>query len=78
MDQFINNANKVNREMYALILLTAFSSTIRRVSLTRNGEFKLYRMSPSDIERFSINAIDEFEDALNVQRELELLLEFGY
>lgn len=64
MDQFINNANKVNREMYALILLTAFSSTIRRVSLTRNGEFKLYRMSPSDIERFSINAIDEFEDAV--------------
>ena len=64
MDQFINNANMVNREMYALILLTAFSSTIRRVSLTRNGEFKLYRMSPSDIERFSINAIDEFEDAV--------------
>ena len=64
MDQFINHANKVNREMYALILLTAFSSTIRRVSLTRNGEFKLYRMSPSDIERFSINAIDEFEDAV--------------
>ena len=64
MDQFINNANKVNREMYALILLTAFSSTIRRVSLTRNGEFKLYRMSPSEIERFSINAIDEFEDAV--------------
>lgn len=62
--QFINKANKVNREMYALILLTAFSSTIRRVSLTRNGEFKLYRMSPSDIERFSVSAIDEFEDAV--------------
>lgn len=62
--QFIKKANKVNREMYALILLTAFSSTIRRVSLTRNSEFKLYRMSPSDIERFSISAIDEFEDAV--------------
>ena len=62
--QFINRANKVNREIYALILLTAFSSTIRRVSLTRNGEFKLYRMSPSDIERFSISAIDEFEEAV--------------
>lgn len=64
ISQFINRANKNNREMYALILLTAFSSTIRRVSLTRNGEFKLYRMSPSDIERFSISAIDEFEDAV--------------
>lgn len=64
IDQFINKANKVNREMYALILLTAFSSTIRRVSLTRNGEFKLYRMSPSDIEKFSVGAIDEFEDAV--------------
>lgn len=50
--------------MYALILLTAFSSTIRRVSLTRNGEFKLYRMSPSDIEKFSVSAIDEFEAAV--------------
>lgn len=62
--QFINRANKVNREMYALILLTAFSSTIRRVSLTRNGEFKLYRMSPSDIEKFSVCAIDEFEESV--------------
>lgn len=62
--QFVNRANKVNREMYALILLTAFSTTIRRFSLTRNGEFKLYRMSPSDIERFSVCAIDEFEEAI--------------
>lgn len=62
--QFVNRANKVNREMYALILLTAFSSTIRKVSLTRNGEFKLYRMSPNDIDRFLINAIEEFADAV--------------
>lgn len=65
ISQFINRASKANREMYALILLTAFSSTIRRVSLTRNGEFKLYRMSPSDIERFSISSIDEFEEAVS-------------
>lgn len=65
ISQFINRANKANREMYVLILLTAFSSTIRRVSLTRNGEFKLYRMSPSDIERFSISSIDEFEEAVS-------------
>lgn len=65
INQFINRANKANREMYALILLTAFSTTIRRVSLTRNSEFKLYRMSPSDIERFSISSIDEFEKAVS-------------
>lgn len=64
ISQFINRANRINREMYALILLTAFSSTIRRVSLTRNSEFKLYRMSPSAIDRFSIYAIDEFKEAV--------------
>lgn len=72
INQFINNSNKKNKEKYALILLTAFSSTIRKVSLTRNGEFKLYRMSPSDIERFSINAVDEFEEAVN--RLLDMLV----
>lgn len=30
----------------------AFSETVREVSLTRNGEFKLYRMSQKQIERF--------------------------
>lgn len=65
ISQFINRANKSNRENYALILLTAFSSTIRRVSLTRNGEFKLYRMSPSDMERFAISVLDEFEEAVS-------------
>lgn len=64
INQFLKNTYKINREMYALILLTAFSSTIRRVSLTRNSEFKLYRMSPNDIERFSVNALDEFSDAI--------------
>ena len=72
INQFVSNSNKKNKEKYALILLTAFSSTIRKVSLTRNGEFKLYRMSPSDIERFSINAVDEFEEAVN--RLLDMLV----
>lgn len=72
ISQFINRANKVNREMYALILLTAFSSTIRKVSLTRNSEFKLYRMSPSDIVRFSISAINEFEES--VEHLLDMLV----
>ncbi|PGM95305.1 DNA methyltransferase [Bacillus cereus] len=53
------------REEYALILCTAFSSTIRMSSLSRNSEFKLYRMSPSDIEKFSINSIDIFINNVN-------------
>lgn len=31
----------------------AFSDTIRNVSLTRNGEFKLYRMSSKQIEKYN-------------------------
>lgn len=65
INQFIKENDKENQQMYALILLTAFSSTIRRVSLTRNSEFKLYRMSPNNIEKFSVNAIDEFNDAVS-------------
>lgn len=64
INQFLKGMNEENQEMYALILLTALSSTIRRVSLTRNSEFKLYRMSPNDIEKFSVNAIYEFHDAV--------------
>lgn len=55
---------KSNRECYALILLTAFSSTIRKVSLTRNGEFKLYRMTNNSIEKHNLNAINVFSDVI--------------
>lgn len=60
INKFINQATKYKKE-FALILLTAFSSTIRASSLSRNGEFKLYRMSKNDIEKFSINSIEEFK-----------------
>ncbi len=60
--------SKRYKTIYALILLTSFSSTIRAVSLTRNSEFKLYRMSINDIEKHNINALDIFE------RKLENLL----
>lgn len=61
--KFLDNAT-TDKECYALILLTALSSTIRKVSLTRNGEFKLYRMSENDINKFNVNALDVFGNAI--------------
>lgn len=57
--------SKGYKETYALVLLTAFSSTIRSVSLTRNSEFKLYRMSRNDIEKHNVNALEVFFEKLN-------------
>lgn len=54
-----------NRETIALLLLTALSSTIRDCSLTRNNEFKLYRMSPSDMKKFNINSIVVFKNKIS-------------
>lgn len=59
IDKFLKQSTKYKKE-YALIMLTAFSSTIRSSSLSRNGEFKLYRMAVNDIEKFNINSIEEF------------------
>lgn len=70
---FLKKRTKKYKETFALILLTAFSSTIRSVSLTRNGEFKLYKISPSDMERFDVNAINIFKDKIkNLLKLLEI------
>jgi tRNA G10 N-methylase Trm11 len=58
---FIKNSDYRCRETYSLILLTAFSMTIRSVSLTRNGEFKLYRLAPSKIKELETHPIDTIE-----------------
>ncbi len=60
IDKFLKHQRKKNREYYALLLLTAFSTTIRRVSLSRNSEYKLYRISPRKIREFNINAIERY------------------
>lgn len=70
---FLRKQNDCFVETYALILFTAFSSTIRTVSLTRNNEFKLYRMSPSDIKKHKIDAFEVFEK--NVTNLLQMLKE---
>lgn len=59
INNFLKRA-KSYKKTYALILLTAFSSTIRSTSLTRNGEFKLYRMAPNDIEKHNVNSLSIF------------------
>lgn len=59
---FIESQTKKYREAVALTLLTAFSSTIRACSLTRNGEFKLYRMSLTNIKKFNVNSLKVFRE----------------
>lgn len=71
INQFLRKRTKKYKEPFSLILLIAFSSTIRSVSLTRNGEFKLYRISPSAIQKFNMNAIEVFKE--KVKNLLELL-----
>ncbi|MBN2488230.1 MAG: DNA adenine methylase [Methanosarcinaceae archaeon] len=39
----------------------AFSETVRRVSNTRNGEFKLYRMNESALKKYTPDTLGEFE-----------------
>lgn len=65
INHFLKKRTKRNKEVFALILLVAFSSTIRSVSLTRNGEFKLYRKTPSEIQKFKVSAITVFQEKVN-------------
>lgn len=58
---FLKRTTKKHRETFALILLTAFSSAIRFSSLTRNSEFKLYRMSPADIKNHNVNSVELYK-----------------
>ena len=53
------------REEELLFLKVCFSEVVRDVSLTRNGEFKLYRMSNNSIEKYNPNAIEKFKEVMN-------------
>lgn len=64
INRFLKKVSTKNKETFALILLTGLSSTIRESSLTRNNEFKLYRKSPSDIEKFSVDSLIVFKDKI--------------
>lgn len=64
INSYLETIDDQYREIISLIVLTAFSSTIRESSLTRNDEFKLYRMPPADIKKFNINSLDIFKDKI--------------
>ena len=60
INTFLKSTAKRYKTPISLITLTAFSATIRESSLTRNDEFKLYRLSPADIDKFNVDSIKVF------------------
>lgn len=43
------------------LVLTAFSATVRDVSLTYRNEIRLRRMSPEEIEKFNVDPLERFQ-----------------
>ena len=50
-------------------ILVAFSETVREVSYTRNGEFKLYRMPENKLKDFKPDVLDTFSKKLRRNRQ---------
>lgn len=65
----------IKDEKVNLFFKIAFSVVVRSVSLTRNGEFKLYRIQKNKIPDFNPNAIQEFTDIL--ERNIKLLEDYS-
>jgi len=55
------NIEKIKDKDIKDFFLIAFSETVRNVSNTRNGEYKLYRMSQSMLEKHNPNTFEEFK-----------------
>ena len=60
--------DKIEDETVRNFILVAFSETVREVSYTRNGEFKLYRMSAKKLEHFNPDVFGIFNKKLNRNR----------
>lgn len=60
--------NRVEDEAVRNFILVAFSETVREVSYTRNGEFKLYRMSAKKLENFNPDVFGTFSKKLSRNR----------
>ena len=71
IQEYIDNIKNKKVKMFFKV---AFSVVVRNVSMTRNGEFKLYRMPKNRLETFDPDAIAEFKDVLN--RNFDLIEEY--
>ncbi len=69
-------ANDVKDEAVRNFILIAFSETVREVSYTRNGEFKLYRMPTNKLKNFNPDVFGIFSKKLSRNRQgLAMFLE---
>lgn len=59
-----NYIDRIENEDVANFFRVAFSETIREASLTRNSEFKLFRMTAEQMQRFSPDVFALFERKL--------------
>ena len=57
--------NKIENQDIRNFIYIAFSETIRFVSNRRNGEFKMFRMTPAKVDAFEPDVIKEFTTILN-------------
>ena len=60
--------NNLEDEAVRNFILVAFSETVREVSYTRNGEFKLYRMPTNKLDDFNPDVFGIFSKKLNRNR----------
>lgn len=68
---FIDNVKDDDEKDFFLV---PFSETLREVSLTRNGEFKLYRIPKEKIETWNPNTIELFKE--KVKRNIDGYIEY--
>ena len=61
--------NDVEDEAVRNFILVAFSETVREVSYTRNGEFKLYRMPTDKLKEFKPDVFGIFSKKLSRNRQ---------
>lgn len=66
----------INEDDILNFFKVCFSEVVRSSSETRNGEFKLYRMSKKSLEKFNPNAIAMFRDV--VKRNFDILTRVNY
>ncbi len=69
-----NYIENLNHEAIQRFFYVAFSETVRECSLTRNGEFKLYRITEKNANRFNPDVFAIFESKL--YRNRKGLIEF--